>query len=369
MIPYDKYGHRIYPKTYKILKEYETKLLACGYSKSILYPNLFYKIIPNDKGSFFCDAREFNTIHAKKTSKPLFWWRFNIKVPIPERISIALNEFKYLFKNKCFVRLPSFIYIGDTYNPLAVEDEKKLLYILNYYFATSSYEIKKCSYCGKEFTHCRSLEETICYDCYKKHTISTFSERVCSLCGKKTYDFATVKYHISYSPNIIFFFCRYCYTILHPLKILFKISSSEELSKVNVTTCGVCKRKLIYDKVLLHHISYFPEEVIPVCDECHSKIHTKRIAPELWTIQKRGDKKVIEKHNIPNELYFLAQDTIKRMKWEGGIARKKLTEKEIEKIEKKLRDKYMYLNTLARFIETLKKIQIIKEKQNGSQNP
>lgn len=43
----------------------------------------------------------------------------------------------------------------------------------------------------------------------------------------------------------------------------------------NVRSCIICDTRS--DKCILHHVSYFPEEIVVVCRGCHKLIHSGKI--------------------------------------------------------------------------------------------
>lgn len=68
--------------------------------------------------------------------------------------------------------------------------------------------------------------------------------------------------------------------------------------------CDICLNKAVQK----HHISYFPEETMPVCDRCHRKIHSG-FYPVLAKFLKYapGEAKIFydQKERISNFLYHL----------------------------------------------------------------
>jgi len=55
-------------------------------------------------------------------------------------------------------------------------------------------------------------------------------------------------------------------------------------------TCKVCDKKILLGKVVMHHVKYFPPEIIAVHASCHNKIHKTNLYPNL-----RPGKDEIEK--------------------------------------------------------------------------
>ncbi len=68
----------------------------------------------------------------------------------------------------------------------------------------------------------------------------------------------------------------------------------------NKGKCKICKKPA----TILHHISYFPQKIIPVCKACHDKIHHKNDGKYIdyklgdpskyYTIKKNAEKVVKE---------------------------------------------------------------------------
>lgn len=53
--------------------------------------------------------------------------------------------------------------------------------------------------------------------------------------------------------------------------------------------CNVCQINNVDQK---HHITYFPEETIGVCDPCHRWIHSKLNEKQLFIKYPKGDSKI-----------------------------------------------------------------------------
>lgn len=65
--------------------------------------------------------------------------------------------------------------------------------------------------------------------------------------------------------------------LLNGLKDLKEILNSLGFTK---SLCPVCQSSNVY--LIKHHVSYFPERLILVCQNCHAKIHSnEKFFPEL----------------------------------------------------------------------------------------
>ncbi len=59
--------------------------------------------------------------------------------------------------------------------------------------------------------------------------------------------------------------------------------------------CAACKKPIAKNKGLWHHVSYFPEKVLPVHHDCHDKIHKKPKSEYPDLTPPKGDSLVFYK--------------------------------------------------------------------------
>lgn len=231
MIPQDKFGRAIYPNLFRILKDNGEILSGLNYKESVRKQNLFY--LKTNIGCLFADMRGTKDVALWEDPRPLFYWRFEDRVPSWERRRLIKNELKRLFNAHCPCRL-SFYFNRTTEfeNTCSEVDDGN---------GTYDWDDGFCSYCGKDFKDEGSFCSTACRQKYEDSLV-----RECEVCGRK----------------------------VHKWK---DWDSAEPLAE----SCAVCNEKMCLHNSIAHHISYFPEELVLVHRGCHIKIHRTDKYPSL----------------------------------------------------------------------------------------
>ena len=90
MKPYDKFGNKLYPKTYIEIANIGRKLQILGYKEHERKPNLFF--IKHHTGTFYADLRGTGMVPIWEDTRALFYWRLKKNLPVKQRQKIAFIE-------------------------------------------------------------------------------------------------------------------------------------------------------------------------------------------------------------------------------------------------------------------------------------
>lgn len=189
MKDFDKFGHPIYEKTWRILLRQGRALLKCGYKESEKKPNLFYRVIK--EGVFFADMRSSNIVPIWEDTDALFYWNiFDEALPVWEKRKIINDEMDVITMAGCPCRL----------------SEEQIDLDLNGGEG-------ECVVCGVKFNH----DGLFCSDSCKAASAELYKTR-CARCGKRL-DFKTaIRHHLSYDPEKTIEVCRSCHLKIHRSK-------------------------------------------------------------------------------------------------------------------------------------------------------
>ncbi|MBU4190235.1 MAG: DUF2116 family Zn-ribbon domain-containing protein [Candidatus Thermoplasmatota archaeon] len=158
----DKFGNKIYNKTWQKMIEYALLLKQQGFIESKNKPNLFYKKI--DEGIIFADMRGTEIIPIWSDASPLIYYEFNIDVPLWKRRRILNNEV-----SKCNGRFS--FYEDSEPDGLMFNNE----------------EDGYCKNCGKDFQDNGLFCSKKCEEEYEKKELAKTINRaeICEICGRK----------------------------------------------------------------------------------------------------------------------------------------------------------------------------------------
>ncbi|MEZ5359651.1 MAG: hypothetical protein R3F48_12600 [Candidatus Zixiibacteriota bacterium] len=156
MIQFDKFGHKIYNKAYRILEKNGNILLNLGYRESSKNPNLFY--LNTRLVRFFADMRGTEEVPIWQETKPLFYWEFLRNTYNWEKRRILKNELQRLYSAHCPCRLTFFLYNAPEFENTSIEiDVEKGIY---------NWDDGYCQACGKDFQDEGSFCSNECEDKY-----------------------------------------------------------------------------------------------------------------------------------------------------------------------------------------------------------
>jgi len=204
MRPVDKFGHPIYPKTFRVLQQYGQLLTQKGYRESYKSPNLFVKQQP--QMVFFADMRGTEGMPIWDDPSPLFYsqseipedWRHNRRLKaevlelwqagIPVRFSFEGTPFR-----------------GST----GISEPDRIIDVDDGF----------CHHCGKDMQQ----DGAYCSpECEKASTLSYCDH--CQVCGRPVSNWLGTKYeevareqqhHVSYKPQEVVRVCPSCHAKIH----------------------------------------------------------------------------------------------------------------------------------------------------------
>lgn len=202
MKPEDKFGRKIFPRIFKVLKRYGGLLSHAGWKESKSKPNLFYKTF--GKIAVFADMRGTDVVPIWDNPYPLLYassgekdWkrRRAIRYAVNELESIGV-PYRFSFFDMCE---PDGLFFGD-------EDELP---------------DGRCKLCGDEI----NCDELFCSEKCRKaflqlKELSSEEQKQnlkCRLCGKVLTlgDRDTIKHHIDYDKDKTIIVCRSCHKKIH----------------------------------------------------------------------------------------------------------------------------------------------------------
>lgn len=230
MIPEDKFGNKIFGKTYDTMVQYGIILEQCGYFESKRKPNLFYRKISD--GIFFADMRGTNQIKIWKDPRPLFYFKNNLNTPYWKRNRLMEEEIKRMENMKCHIRLSyeesDIDEWFDRYESASPDFQEDMR------INQDKTENGFCKECGLDFQDSGYYCSETCREYARKKALARYLNSLpfCSVCGKK-------------------------------------IVAYRETRKKLEDTFGLDLKS----KGVEHHISYKDDKTIVVCASCHSKIH------------------------------------------------------------------------------------------------
>ena len=249
MIQQDKFGKHIPNSTFRIVKDIAERLERIGYIEMKNNPNLFcYK---SGDVTFYADFRGTNEVPIWIDPKPLIYW-FPKEVDENLWLSI-LSHFELLGENGIAKRISfyeEFELGGLTFDMSEFTDEylSKRFEIPVFVFRDGMLSFVdqegKChnDQCGNKFNAPGFFCSDQCKRRYIRRLLASevnMSKKFCAVCGTIILD----------------------ETLLEQCKGFLDISGKE--------------------KAQIHHISYFPEITILVCNECHQRIHRTEKHHEL----------------------------------------------------------------------------------------
>ena len=228
MEPVDKFGREINLQIFNRLSNIGLKLNVLGYKESKQKPNLFYRKF--EGGLIFADMRGTNMIPIWECPEPLIYLKFDSNIQEWQQVRIKEKEFRLLNDNIIPWRL--------TYE----EDERWMDWDIEKVHWHNRYDDSDgfCKFCGKDMKN---------------------NDYFCSEKCKQS----VIKRQLARQINNSDEFCYVCKTK--------KISSKKEIKEIfDIDLPNV---------LLNHHVSYFPENTIPVCRKCHNLIHKTDNYPDL----------------------------------------------------------------------------------------
>ncbi|MCP4553713.1 MAG: hypothetical protein GY834_17110 [Bacteroidetes bacterium] len=219
MIPNDKFGNKLYAKTFNILKENGCILSGLGYKESKNSPNLFF--LRTSVFSFYADMRGTKEISIWSDTCPFFYWEFHRSIPKWEKRRVIKKELIKLFNSQCPCRLSFYLYREPEF-----EDIPTYVDVAN---GEYDWDDGRCEVCKKDFKGEGRFCSRKCKGEYEKAQIDE-----CLVCGKEVYSYD-------------------------------EYDSNEALE----VKCIICNEKMCLHNSIDHHISYFPEKTVPVHRGCH----------------------------------------------------------------------------------------------------
>ena len=246
--PVDKFRHNIYPKTYQRILRTAEKLRDIGYSESEKKPNLFH--FKDNLMVFFADMRGTDVVPIWEDSSPMIYWYKGKDMDEIETLNHVLAHFELLGAHSIRFHLSFY-----------EQAEQGSLTFDNYDYVT---KYLKDRFNLPLFLANSELspedQNGTCYSCGKKFSQPGF---FCSDDCRLRFIRRYIASHLNSSNK----FCELCkMRILEPHLV-------EEFSPYLTIEAK--------NKGEVHHISYFPEKTMVVCDECHQKIHNSNEFPHL----------------------------------------------------------------------------------------
>lgn len=179
MIPVDKFGNKIYTKTYKKMLRYSHILKSHGYKESKKKPNLFYRHDDEEyfwgetdnqctKVIFFADMRGTESVPIWENTSPLLYARFTGNPPLWLKNRLLYEEFERL--KICWL----------SYEVLDLENP--------------SSGIGYCVVCGKDFQNNGLYCSPSC-----EYAMEELGKDRCRVCGKLLPYNLLKQHHLSYT--------------------------------------------------------------------------------------------------------------------------------------------------------------------------
>ncbi len=216
MISTDKFGNKIYPNIFSVLKKFEKILLTHGYIESKDKPNLFSKniIVESkykldlfdqcfDRGKFYADMRGTEEVKIWEDPAPLFYWRFQKPVDLWLRRRLIKTELLSLYKAGCPCRLSFYFHECKEFENISTQtcDEDGVFDWPDGY----------CIFCKKDF---RGEGEFCTPECELKYT-ETFIYIKCVVCDQPKPHEQIIRHHVCYNPEQTIIVCRGCHLKIH----------------------------------------------------------------------------------------------------------------------------------------------------------
>jgi predicted HNH restriction endonuclease len=200
----DKFGRRIYSKTFLILQKYGEMLADLGWKESQKKPNLFYKML--DGITVFADMRGTEIVPIWEDPCPLMY------VTMEHEDWKRRRAVRYAAAELGSAGIPHRLSFYDEAEPdgLLFGDPEEL-------------PDGKCKLCGNEFDH----DGLFCSETCEKTSSQLNSlrdkvrahagEQKCAVCGKtlKWYGKDYVLHHVDYRENKTIPVCRSCHPRIH----------------------------------------------------------------------------------------------------------------------------------------------------------
>lgn len=200
----DKFGRRIYPKTFLIIKKYGEILTELGWKESRSKQNLFYKKF--DGIMVFADMRGTEIVPIWEDPSPLIYaekghenWkkRRALRYAVEELGSNGIPH-RFSFYEECE---PNGLFFGET----------------------EEMPDGKCKLCGKEFNHDGLFCSEKCEKTYselnrlREDVRARASEVKCAVCGRtlKSWGKDYVLHHVDYDEQKTIPVCRSCHPRIH----------------------------------------------------------------------------------------------------------------------------------------------------------
>ena len=270
MMPYDKFGNRIYFVSWRKMCNHAKLLRKHGYVEAKTKPNLFYRKDDDSQAVFFADMRGTYGVKVWEDDSPLMYVQFPDMPDWRKRrlFNIELNKLPM-----CRLGYP--------------EAEPDGLFSSD----TDGY----CKFCGKDFQADGEYCSVDCEENAREEIENSLRiPKICPVCGKEIRNLANGGQH-------------YC-----SVECMEK-GIRKELVSNGLKTCEVCGRKILdscyrdayYNTIINefpdleftttpieHHVSYREDRTITVCASCHAKIHrsTSKIFDKFKPIDKPSDK-------------------------------------------------------------------------------
>ena len=222
--PVDKFGRTIYPRTFRQIQAHEAALLRLGYRESIQKPNLLLRA--TDEAVYFADMRGTDMVAIWEDPRPMFYVNFSHPTPTWKRNRLTKEEVERLHEGGCPARFSFYSRLGDEWGESDDWDGY-------------------CHECEKDFRRDGLFCSKECEERDRKRRAARSVTRspTCAVCRRKIVE-------SDYSGW----------------------NAGDSLGEDHLP------RRLVY-----HHVSYNPEEVIHVCQGCHNRIHhSKDPQYERW---------------------------------------------------------------------------------------
>lgn len=220
MKPVDKYGRPIYGKTWRAISAYGEILLQVGYREAREKPNPFFRKVEN--GVYFADMRSSEVIPIWEDPRPLFYWRFEKRRYRWEVRRDLKEERGRLTGLGCPIRYS--FYAEEEIGGLFVPDSPDEL----------------------EWSE---LANGSCFEC--EGPVKE-DDLFCSEDCRKTARRKRTARRITQSPV-----CEVCAS---------KIVKAWDRDASDLV-------EDLPQRLIVHHVSYEPEETIEICQGCHNRIH------------------------------------------------------------------------------------------------
>ena len=241
----DRFGRRVGPMTARIINNIAKGLKSVGFKESTKNPNLFYLRIHKNKlvgpVIVFADLRGTEIVPIEEDTRPLIWTKFDRNYRIE---SLQKDDFDtFILHNEGEVVWSKW----NGYGPSPRDTDEYLSGLMMHILDLKGIPSRRTF----------DIFSVMSQD-YEEYLGTLAAKEADAMREYNAYIGEFMKLAEEYSPKNLWKKCRIC-----GIDGFSKYSSVESIME--------WKNNLA--KLEMHHVSYEPEVVIPVCKKCHTKIH------------------------------------------------------------------------------------------------